>query len=224
MGAGLLKSNNVLEAPRTLWNYTAPLGPPPDFAVIGWRRTQALAFFFSPGNARWQNIPGGSDSKASAYYTGDLVWSLGWEDPLEKEMATHCSSVAWKSQGQRSLVGYSPWGRKESDTTWVTSLSLLGNTNVMPVFRAWAAGRPGRVGETRQGSGADCRCILFCPLQCGLHLLGKRQSQWQGLSNDGRGWIYKVEKALWLQCESRGDQWGQGGGRLESLGVIRETL
>ena len=24
------------------------------------------------------------------------VWSLGWEDPLEKEMATHCSVLAWR--------------------------------------------------------------------------------------------------------------------------------
>ena len=24
------------------------------------------------------------------------VWSLGWEDPLEKEMATHSSTLAWK--------------------------------------------------------------------------------------------------------------------------------
>ena len=45
------------------------------------------------------------------------VRSLGWEDPLEKEMATHPSILAWKSHGQRTLVGYSPWGRKESDTT-----------------------------------------------------------------------------------------------------------
>ena len=45
------------------------------------------------------------------------VQSLGWEDPLEKEMVTHSSSLAWKkSHGQRSLVGYSPCGRKESDT------------------------------------------------------------------------------------------------------------
>ena len=42
------------------------------------------------------------------------VKSLGWEDPLEKEMAIH---LPGKSHGQRSLVGYSPWGRKESDTT-----------------------------------------------------------------------------------------------------------
>ena len=37
---------------------------------------------------------------------------LGWEDPLEKEMATHCSIVAWKIHGQKSLVGYSPWSHK----------------------------------------------------------------------------------------------------------------
>ena len=43
--------------------------------------------------------------------------SLGWEDPLEKEMAIHSGTIAWKSHGQRILVGYSPWGRKESDTT-----------------------------------------------------------------------------------------------------------
>ena len=45
------------------------------------------------------------------------VQSLGREDPLEKEMATHSSTLAWKIHGQRSLVGYSPWSRKESDTT-----------------------------------------------------------------------------------------------------------
>ena len=44
------------------------------------------------------------------------VRSLGQEDSLEKEMATHSSTLAWKFPGQRSLVGYSPWGRKESDT------------------------------------------------------------------------------------------------------------
>ena len=37
---------------------------------------------------------------------------LGWEDPLEKEMATHSSIVAWKIHGQKSLVGYSPWSHK----------------------------------------------------------------------------------------------------------------
>ena len=41
------------------------------------------------------------------------VLSLIWEDPLEKEMATHSSILAWKIHGWRSLIGCSPWGRKE---------------------------------------------------------------------------------------------------------------
>ena len=36
------------------------------------------------------------------------VRSLVWEDPVEKEMATHFSILAWRIHGQRSLVGYSP--------------------------------------------------------------------------------------------------------------------
>ena len=45
------------------------------------------------------------------------VRSLGQEDPLEKEMATTPAPLPRKSHGRRSLVCYSPWGRKESDTT-----------------------------------------------------------------------------------------------------------
>ena len=48
------------------------------------------------------------------------VLSLGWEDPLEEEMTTHCSILAGEFHGQRSLAGYSPQGHKESDTTEVT--------------------------------------------------------------------------------------------------------
>ena len=44
------------------------------------------------------------------------AWSLGQEDPLEKEMTTHSSILLGKSHGQRSLVGYSPWSHHESDT------------------------------------------------------------------------------------------------------------
>ena len=36
---------------------------------------------------------------------------------LEKEMATHSSVLAWRIPWTRSLVGYSPWSRKESDMT-----------------------------------------------------------------------------------------------------------
>ena len=45
------------------------------------------------------------------------VQPLGQEAPLEKGMATHFLFLPGEFQGQRSLVGYSPWGLKESDTT-----------------------------------------------------------------------------------------------------------
>ena len=49
------------------------------------------------------------------------VWSLGWEDPLEEGMATHPVFLPGESHEQRSLVGYSPWDRKESGLTeWLT--------------------------------------------------------------------------------------------------------
>ena len=45
------------------------------------------------------------------------VQSLGQEDPLENEIATHSSILPGKSHGWRSLVGYSQWGHKELDKT-----------------------------------------------------------------------------------------------------------
>jgi len=53
-----------------------------------------------------KNLPANAETQVQA---------LGGEDPLEKEMASHSSILAGKSHGQRSLAGYSPWGRKESD-------------------------------------------------------------------------------------------------------------
>ena len=53
-----------------------------------------------------QDSPGGSDSKVSAIMRETWVRSLGWEDPLEKEMATHSSTLAWRisqTEGRGSL-------------------------------------------------------------------------------------------------------------------------
>ena len=57
------------------------------------------------------------------------VRSLGQEDPLEEGMATHSRFLPGESHGQRSLAGYRPWGRTESDTTAVTEYALL---NIKP--------------------------------------------------------------------------------------------
>ena len=47
----------------------------------------------------------------------DVGLTLGSGDPLEKEMAVTPVLLPGKSQGQRSLAGYSPWGRKEAEMT-----------------------------------------------------------------------------------------------------------
>ena len=56
------------------------------------------------------------------------VRSLGREDSLEKEMATHSSSLAWRIPWMEEPgVGYWPWGRRESDTTERLHLRLMGS-------------------------------------------------------------------------------------------------
>ena len=45
------------------------------------------------------------------------VQSLGWEDPLEKETATHSSILAWRIPWKEEPGGLQSSGRKESDTT-----------------------------------------------------------------------------------------------------------
>ena len=60
----------------------------------------------------------GSDGKVSVYSVGDLgsIPGLG-RAPGEGNGTPLQYYCLGKSHGQRSLVGYSPWGRKESDTT-----------------------------------------------------------------------------------------------------------
>ena len=62
-----------------------------------------------------RGISGGSAVKNPPALQEMQVRSLGREDPLEKEMATHSSILAWEILGQRILVGHSPWGLIESD-------------------------------------------------------------------------------------------------------------
>ena len=45
------------------------------------------------------------------------VQSLGGEDPLEKEMATHYSILAWRIPWTEEPGGFQSWGHKESETT-----------------------------------------------------------------------------------------------------------
>ena len=54
------------------------------------------------------------------------VLSLGREDPLEESMATYSNILAWKIPWTEEPGGYSPWGRRESDTTdWAQQHRVL---------------------------------------------------------------------------------------------------
>ena len=46
------------------------------------------------------------------------VWSLGWEDPLEKEMATHSSILAWRIPWTEDLGGLQSMGSHKVGHGW----------------------------------------------------------------------------------------------------------
>ena len=52
------------------------------------------------------------------------VWFLGWEDPLEKEMAIHSSTLAWKIPWMEEPDRLQSMGSQRVRHDWATSLSL----------------------------------------------------------------------------------------------------
>ena len=62
-------------------------------------------------------FPGGSDSKKSACNAGDLGSIPGWEDPLERGMATHSSVLPWEIPWTEEAGGLQSMGSQELDTT-----------------------------------------------------------------------------------------------------------
>ena len=69
-------------------------------------------------------LPSGSAIKNLPEMQESRVQPLGQEDPLEEGMATHSSNLAWRIPWTRSLVGYSPWSRKELDATEQLSMHI----------------------------------------------------------------------------------------------------
>ena len=71
---------------------------------------------------------------------------LGGEDPLEKDVATHSSILAWKSHGWRSLVGYSPRNSPGKNAGKGSRCSLL--QGIFPT-------------QELNGGSLHCRWILY---------------------------------------------------------------
>ena len=88
---------------------------------LGWENPleKGIATWASPVAQSVKNLPAVQETR---------VWSLGWEDPRRRKWQPTPVSLPGKSHGQRSLVGCSPWGRKESGTYEQLTLTYL------PVF------------------------------------------------------------------------------------------
>ena len=113
---------------------------PVDFAKSIERIPSSLWYCFQPVNSfrgclncscNYEGFPGGSVGKESACNAGDMGWSLCWEDPLEKDMATHSSVLAWKILWMETsgLPGAhllrAAWGHKRLDMTEYSVLSFF---------------------------------------------------------------------------------------------------
>ena len=81
------------------------------------------------------------------------VQSLGWEDPLEKEMVIHSSILAWEMRWTEALAGHSPEGHKDSDTT-ATEQQLLVSSRI-PIKQGG--------GELNTGSNLYCTFTIITP-------------------------------------------------------------
>ena len=75
---------------------------------------------YEPG----RGFRGGSLVKNLPAVQETRVRSLGWEDPLEKEILSTPVFFPGEFHGQRSLAGYSPPGLKESDVTEQLTLTF----------------------------------------------------------------------------------------------------
>ena len=72
------------------------------------------------GNTKYlrvkEGFPGGSEVKNPSAKQETWVPSLGWEDPLEKEIATHSSILAWEIQWTEKPDGLQSMGSQKSWT------------------------------------------------------------------------------------------------------------
>ena len=82
----------------------------------------------------WNDFPGGSDVKRLPTMQETQVQSLGREDLLEKEMATHSSTLAWKIPWMEEPGGPQSKGLQRVGHDWVTSLHFTWNVPLVSLI------------------------------------------------------------------------------------------
>ena len=85
--------------------------------VATWKQHSNFHILKLDSSLNWEGLPRGSDSKESACNVGDLASIPGLGRPWRRKRQTTAVFLPGESHGLRSLAGYSPSGRKESDTT-----------------------------------------------------------------------------------------------------------
>ena len=108
------------------------------------------------------------------------VQSLGREHPLELEMATHSSILAWKIPWTEEPEGYSPWGCKDPDMTAHTHTCSprLSPVQSAEVFQSW----PVRVSDSEGATWGHVLWLLKETRHSGYSYKSLTKYQWSKLS------------------------------------------
>ena len=123
------------------------------------------------------------------------VWSLGGEDPLEKEMETHSSILAWKIPWTEEPGGLQSMGLQRIGLDWVTKLA-----------RFWM----------KELQMCACAAILWYFEEQGSDVVWRRLLTWRGLTS-------LLEKAMAPHSSTLAWKipWTEESGRLQSMRSLR---
>ena len=70
------------------------------------------------------------------------TWSLHWEDPLEKGMATHSSILAWRISGPKEPRGLQYMGSQRVRHDWVTNTCIISTMFINTIIRGQKSCEP----------------------------------------------------------------------------------
>ena len=138
------------------------------------------------------------------------VQSLGWEDPLEEEMVTHCSILAWRIPTDRG-DWRGPWGHRESDRTEATwpprSSGCTNESHRQGGYEQWSSFLtvPG-AGDPRSRESPDA----ISWLTDGLFSLWQGQGPSMGLFRKRFMGLVNPTHKGWERLKAKGEKGGRG--------------
>ena len=140
------------------------------------------------------------------------VWSLGWEDPLEKAMATHSSTLAWKIPWTEEPGRLQSMGSQRVRHDWATSLSL---SLIAP---SWMCKEPALLSSFRITLQSHSNLEIPLVAQMVKHLPAMRKTWVQS-----QGWEDPLEKAMATHSSTLAWKipWAEEPDRLQSMGSQR---